>query len=208
MDGEAFRSGLLQTLAIEARSIEAQASLLDMDQAFSVAEAIANCRGKIVLSACGTSGVAARKIAHTLSCVECPALFLSPVDAVHGAIGVLQREDILILLSKGGKSEELIRLIAPCRTKGTLLIGVSENPAAPIAKESDIFLRIQVEREPDPFNLLATASTLSVIAVFDAIAIAIMRWKGYTKDQFAVIHPGGAVGEQLLKLSENNQPPA
>ena len=142
--------------------------------------------------------MAARKIAHSLSCIEIPALFLSPADAVHGALGVLQPEDILILISKGGNTQELLNLIPACKTKNSLLIGVSENPESGIAKQADIYLRIKVEQEPCRFNMLATASTLAVIAAFDAICIALMQMTGYTREQFAVIHPAGAVGERLL----------
>ncbi len=198
MREEAFRAAIARTLAEEALAIEAQSAALDMAQARRVAAAIAECRGKVILSGCGTSGAAAKKIAHTLCCVERPALFLTPSDAVHGELGILQRDDILILLSKGGKTAELIPLVTACKAKGALLIGVSENLDGPIARSADIYLEIKVEREPDPFNMLATASTLAVIAVFDAIAIALMEMTGFTKEQFAVIHPGGAVGERLL----------
>ena len=157
-----------------------------------------NCKGKVILSGCGTSAMAARKVAHSLSCIEIPALFLSPADAVHGALGVLQREDILILISKGGNTQELVNLIPACKTKDALLIGVSENPESVIARQADIYLKVKVEQEPCRFNMLATASTLAVIATFDAICIALMQMTGYTREQFAVIHPGGAVGERLL----------
>jgi len=146
--------------------------------------------------------MAARKIAHSLCCVERPAQFLTPSDAVHGALGVLQKDDILILISKGGNTAELINLIPACKTKGALLIGVSESEKSTIAEQADIFLKIKVSAEPDPFNMLATASTLAVISVFDAICITLMKVTGYTREQFAVIHPGGAVGERLLKKQE------
>ena len=157
-----------------------------------------NCRGKVILSGCGTSAMAAKKIAHSLNCIEIPALFLTPSDAVHGGLGVLQEEDVLILISKGGNTQELVNLIPACRTKHALLIGVSENPDSAIAREADIYLRVKVAREPCRFNMLATASTLAVISVFDSICIALMQMTGYTREQFAVIHPGGAVGDRLL----------
>ena len=152
----------------------------------------------MILTGCGTSGMAAKKIAHTLSCIEIPALYMSPADAVHGDLGVLQKEDILVLISKGGKTSELLTLIPACKTKQALLIGVSENPESEIARSADIYLEVKVDREPDRFNMLATASTLAVISMFDAICIALTQLKGYTREQFAVIHPHGAVGERLL----------
>ena len=191
-------SEINRCLTMEAESIAQLRQTLEQEAVLAAANALMNCKGKVILSGCGTSAMAARKIAHSLCCIEIPALFLSPADAVHGALGVLQREDILILISKGGNTQELVNLIPACKTKGALLIGVSENPASVIARQADIYLKVKVEQEPCRFNMLATASTLAVIATFDAICIALMQMTGYTREQFAVIHPGGAVGERLL----------
>lgn len=203
MDSTEMRLDIARTLQIEARSVETLIDNLDMDAVLRVVRAIAGCTGKVILSACGTSAMAAKKIAHSLRCIERPALFLTPSDAVHGALGVLQKEDLLILISKGGNTSELTKLIPACRAKRAALIGVSENPASQIAQASDIYLRIAVEREPDEFNMLATASTLAVIATFDAICVALMKHTHYTREQFKIIHPGGAVGERLLEKEVN-----
>lgn len=191
-------SEINRCLTMEAESIAQLRQTLEQEAVLAAAKALMNCKGKVILSGCGTSAMAARKIAHSLCCIEIPALFLSPADAVHGALGVLQREDILILISKGGNTQELVNLIPACKTKGALLIGVSENPASVISRQADIYLKVKVEQEPCRFNMLATASTLAVIATFDAVCIALMQMTGYTREQFAVIHPGGAVGERLL----------
>ena len=198
MTDQEILSEINRCLTMEAESIAQLRQTLDQETVLAVARALMNCKGKVILSGCGTSAMAARKVAHSLSCIEIPALFLSPADAVHGALGVLQQEDILILISKGGNTQELVNLIPACKTKGALLIGVSENPASVIARQADIYLKVKVEQEPCRFNMLATASTLAVIATFDAICIALMQMTGYTREQFAVIHPGGAVGERLL----------
>ena len=198
MTDQEILSEINRCLTMEAESIARLTQQLDQDTVLAVAKALMNCKGKVILSGCGTSAMAARKIAHSLSCIEIPALFLSPADAVHGALGVLQQEDILILISKGGNTQELVNLIPACKTKGALLIGVSENPESVIARQADIYLKVKVEQEPCRFNMLATASTLAVIATFDAVCIALMQMTGYTREQFAVIHPGGAVGERLL----------
>ena len=198
MTDQEILSEINRCLTMEAESIAQLRQTLDQETVLAVAGALMNCKGKVILSGCGTSAMAARKVAHSLSCIEIPALFLSPADAVHGALGVLQREDVLILISKGGNTQELVNLIPACKTKGALLIGVSENPESVIAKQADIYLKVKVEQEPCRFNMLATASTLAVIATFDAICIALMQMTGYTREQFAVIHPGGAVGERLL----------
>lgn len=198
MTDQEILSEINRCLTMEAESIAQLRQTLDQETVLAVARALMNCKGKVILSGCGTSAMAARKVAHSLSCIEIPALFLSPADAVHGALGVLQQEDILILISKGGNTQELVNLIPACKTKGALLIGVSENPASVIAGQAEIYLKVKVEQEPCRFNMLATASTLAVIATFDAICIALMQMTGYTREQFAVIHPGGAVGERLL----------
>lgn len=198
MTKQEILSEINRCLTMEAESIAALRQTLDQEAVLAAAKALMNCKGKVILSGCGTSAMAARKVAHSLSCIEIPALFLSPADAVHGALGVLQREDVLILISKGGNTQELVNLIPACKTKGALLIGVSENPESVIAGQADIYLKVKVEQEPCRFNMLATASTLAVIATFDAICIALMQMTGYTREQFAVIHPGGAVGERLL----------
>lgn len=202
MDRALLESEVKRTLRVEAESIAALAEALDQEAVARVAQAIMDCRGKVILSACGTSAMAAKKIAHSLNCIERPALFLTPSDAVHGGLGVLQREDLLILISKGGSTRELTCLIPACKTKAATLIGVSENPESVIAREADIYLKIKVNREPCRFNMLATASTLAVIAAFDAICIALMQLMGYTREQFAVIHPAGAVGDRLLGKKE------
>lgn len=164
----------------------------------SVVDAIMNCKGKIIISGCGTSGEAAKKIAHTLSCVECPSVFLSPSDAVHGGLGLVQKEDIVILLSKGGETMELTSMIPAIKQKKSLLIGITENENSSLAGESDIFFKLKISKEADNyFNLLATSSIVALIAVFDAVIITIMKEKGFSKEDFSLIHPGGAVGKKL-----------
>ena len=198
MTNEDILSEVRRAISIEADSIRNLNDTLCNEAVLAAVNALATVKGRVVVSGCGTSGAAAKKIAHSLCCIEIPAMFLSPADAVHGALGMLQEGDILILISKGGNTGELVNLIPACKTKHATLIGVSENPDSTIAKEADIYLKVKVEKEPCRFNMLATASTLAVISTFDAICIALMSLTGYTREQFAVIHPGGAVGERLL----------
>ena len=162
-------------------------------------EAVAQCKGRIATAGVGTSGAAAKKIAHSLSCIERPAFFLDPGDAVHGALGSIQPGDVAILISKGGNTGEILNLLPALETKQVTIIGVTENESSILAQKSTILLRVKIEREADEFNMLATTSTMAVTAVFDALCIALMRYTGYSREQFAVIHPGGAVGERLLK---------
>ncbi len=162
-------------------------------------ETIAACRGRVVTSGAGTSGAAARKIAHSLSCVERPAFFLEPADAVHGGLGSVQPGDVAILVSKGGGTGEIVRLLPALKARKVFVMGVTENRGSPLGRESDVVLEVRVEAEADDLNMLATTSTMAVVAVFDAICIALVELTGYTREQFAVIHPAGAVGERLLR---------
>jgi KpsF/GutQ family protein len=183
----------------EAASIAALPSLVDPVAFNRCVEALAACRGRILTAGCGTSAAAARKIAHSLCCIERPAAFLSPGDAVHGGLGLVQPGDVVIAISKGGNTREILNLLGAVRTKQAFLVAVTENPQSILAQQANLLLRVRVEREPDEFNMLATASTLAVVAVFDAVCIALMRATGYTREQFAIIHPGGAVGDRLLQ---------
>jgi KpsF/GutQ family protein len=187
-----------QVWRAEAAAIAALEHVVDSEAFRRCVAALADCRGRILTTGCGTSAAAAKKIAHSLCCIERPAAFLNPTDAVHGGLGLVQPGDVVIAISKGGGTRELLNLVPACKTKRAFLIAVTENPDSPLARAADLLLRVKVEREPDPFNMLATASTLAVIAVFDAVCVALMHLTGYTREQFAVIHPGGAVGERLL----------
>jgi len=166
-------------------------------------QVLARCRGRVLTAGVGTSAAAAKKIAHSLCCIERPALFLSPGDAVHGGLGVVQRGDVVIAISKGGQTREIVNLLPALKAKRAFLIGVTEKADSELGRHSDLLLQVRVEREPDAFNMLATASTMAVIAVFDAVCIALMEVTGYTKRQFALIHPGGAVGDRLLDPSKD-----
>lgn len=178
------------------------------DVFLSVLDLLTACKGRIVTSGCGTSGAAAKKIAHTLSVVERPSFFLSPTDAVHGALGSVQSGDVAILISKGGNTHEILSMIPALKTKDVVIVGVTENPESKLAAAADYLVHVRVEKEADGFNMLATTSTLAVVAYFDALAIALIDTTGFTRKQFALIHPGGAVGERLLEETiENNLHP-
>ena len=202
MENKMISDEIIRTIQIEADSIHSLLESLDMDQVVNAVHLIGDCKGRIIVAGCGTSAMAAKKIVHSLNCIERPSVFLTPSDAVHGGLGLLQPGDILILISKGGNTRELIQLIPACKTKNALLIGVTENPDSIIAKEADFLLKVKVESEPCRFNMLATASTMAVISVFDAICIALMQYTDYTKEQFATIHPSGAVGDRLLERTD------
>jgi KpsF/GutQ family protein len=183
---------------VGARELERLESTVDRGAFERLVEVLAGCKGRVAIAGVGTSGAAAKKIAHSLCCIERPAFFLSPADAAHGGLGAVQPGDVAILLSKGGGSREVLNLVPPLRAKRAFVVGVTEREGSPLAQAADLLLRIRIEREADPFDMLATTSTMAVVAVFDAACIALMSVTGYTREQFAVIHPSGAVGERLL----------
>ncbi|WP_343530215.1 SIS domain-containing protein [Yokenella regensburgei] len=155
------------------------------------------CKGKIVVTGVGTSGIAARKIAHMLACVERPAIYLSATDAAHGDLGFLQADDLVIMLSRGGNSDELTRLLPGLVSRRVPVISVTENPASAIAQASRLVISTGVQREADPLDMLATTSILLVLAIFDAACVCLMNESGYSKESLLAVHPGGDVGLTL-----------
>jgi D-arabinose 5-phosphate isomerase GutQ len=158
---------------------------------------------RVFVAGCGTSGAAARRIAHTLSCIEIPGIFLSPADAPHGAMGMIQPGDVVILITKGGNTPEILNYVPCCKDKGATIVGVTHNPDSKLAGAADILLLMDTGEEPCPWGMMPCASTLGVIAAFDAIILAAMRLNGFTKEQFLRIHPGGATGETLRGTPAN-----
>lgn len=193
-----MKKNIKKVLTIEAQTITDVAENVNYDVIKQIVEQITTMEGNLIVSGSGTSGVAAKKIVHTFSCMGIPSIYLNPSDAVHGSLGIIQKKDIVILISKGGNTEELTKLIPSIKESGAVIIGVGENKESYIGQNATIFLNIITEKEPDPFNMLATASTLGVISIFDAIAIEVMQAINFTQEQFGINHPGGAVGKRLL----------
>ena len=187
---------------IGAESLSGLIETIDRTALAKCVEVIGDCQGRILTAGVGTSGAAAKKIAHSLSCIERPSFFLSPGDAVHGALGSARPGDVAILISKGGGTKEIVNIIPSLQKKQVFIIGVTEQENSILARESTLLLKVKIKREADAFNMLATTSTMAVVAVFDAICIALMHYTNYTRDQFAIIHPSGAVGERLLGKSD------
>lgn len=205
VDREQIWARALHVWEVGARELRRLPESIDSGAFAQCVTVLAECAGRVVTTGVGTSGAAAKKIAHSLSCIEIPSFFLDPGDAPHGALGSVQRGDVCILISKGGGTREIVRLLPSLKEKGARIIGVTERPDSVLAEASDILMRVRVEAEADEFDMLATTSTMAVVAVFDAICIALISYTGYTKDQFAVIHPGGAVGERLLHKESDNR---
>lgn len=155
------------------------------------------CTGKIVVTGVGTSGIAARKIAHMLACVERPAIYLNATDAAHGDLGFLRSGDLMIMLSRGGNSDELTRLLPGLAARQVPLISLTENRGSAIAQAARLVISTGVQREVDPLNMLATTSIILVLAIFDAACACLMSESGYTKETLLAVHPGGDVGVTL-----------
>lgn len=163
----------------------------------SLMDELRGCKGKVVVTGVGTSGIAARKVAHMLACVERPAIYLNPTDAAHGDLGFLSPDDLVIMLSRGGNSDELTRLLPGLAARNVPLVSVTENPDSGIARASRLVISTGVQREADPLNMLATTSIILVLAIFDAACACLMSESGYSKETLLAVHPGGNVGLTL-----------
>lgn len=186
------------SLEIETKAVADVLSTLD-EAAFAKAVELLSNADHIITSASGSSGIAAKKFAHTLCCIERPAQFLPPCEAMHGGLGAVQKDNVVVLVSRGGKTAELLPVLYVAEQKGAKIIGVTENMDSPIAQHSTVVLPMHIEKESDKYNMQATASFVATIALFDALICAVMEETDYQKEQFALIHPGGAVGERLNK---------
>ena len=200
--GRASRERAALAMAREVLEIEAKAVsdlIGSLDQRFVQAvDTILNCHGRVVVSGIGKSGHIARKIASTLASTGTPAFFVHPAEASHGDLGMVARDDVFIALSNSGESEELLAIIPLLKRQGAKLVAMTGNPQSTLAREADVHLYAGAEKEACPLNLAPTASTTAALALGDALAVALMQAKGFTRDEFAASHPGGTLGRKLL----------
>ncbi|MGA8041672.1 MAG: KpsF/GutQ family sugar-phosphate isomerase, partial [Terracidiphilus sp.] len=174
-----------------------------IDERFEQAvKMILNCEGRVVVTGMGKSGLIGKKIAATLASTGTPALFLHPAEAVHGDLGVLMPGDLVIALSASGETEEILRLLVMLKRKGDALVSFCCNLQSTLAQASDVALDCSVEREACGLNLAPTASTTAMLALGDALAIAVSLRKGFRAEDFAELHPGGKLGKQLAKVRD------
>ena len=185
---EAFR--------IEAEALSAMEKVLREEPFLRAVDALAGAE-RIASSGCGHSGIACRHFAHLMCCIERPARFISPAEAVHGGTGFLKAGDVMLLASRGGKTAELLPILDICKKKGATVIAVTENMSSPLAEGADIVLPMSVTRETDRYNSQGTTSFTVLSVLFDAHQAALIEVTGYQNEQFALIHPGGAVGARL-----------
>jgi arabinose-5-phosphate isomerase len=159
--------------------------------------------GRVVLTGMGKSGLIARKIVATLNSTGTAAIYLHPTDALHGDLGMVRKEDVVILISKSGSTEEIAKLLPMLKRLGVKLIAMSGNPDSSLVKQSDIFLNISVKEEACPHDLAPTSSTTATLVMGDALSVALLQKRGFTAEDFALLHPGGSLGKRLsLKIDE------
>lgn len=174
-----------------------------LDDAFSRAvEMLQECRGRVILTGMGKSGLVCRKIAATLSSTATPAFFLHPAEAIHGDLGVIQSEDVVIALSYSGETEELLRLLETIKRLGTGLIAITSSKRSTLGQAADVTIESRVSEEACPLNLVPTASTTAALAIGDALAMALAVRKGFRQEDFASLHPGGKLGKRLMRIEQ------
>ena len=206
--GEENRLMPAELVRTEAAALETLAARLegpmaaDFERAVELVVRCGEGNGRVVVTGMGKSGIIAQKIAATLSSTGSPALFLHPAEAVHGDLGMLMPGDAVIALSSSGETEEILRLLATLKRKGDALVSFTCNQASTLAQASDVALDCSVAREACGLNLAPTASTTAMLALGDALAIAVSLRKGFRAEDFAELHPGGKLGKQLAKVRD------
>lgn len=188
-------------LEIEARAVHDLVARLD--EAFDRAlDLLVACEQHVVVSGMGKSGLVGQKISATFASTGTPSLFLHPVEALHGDLGRVVRGDVCLLLSHSGDTEELLALLPLIQRLGCPLIALTGNPGSQLARSADVHLDVSIRQEACPLGLAPTASTTAALAMGDALAMALLERRGFTVEDFAVLHPGGRIGRRLLRVRD------
>ena len=190
-----------KVLQTEAAAILALVDRIDerFDRAVRI---LLECRGRVIVTGMGKSGIVARKIAATLASTGTPAFFLHPAEAVHGDLGVIQSDDVVLALSNSGETYELLRLLETIKRLGARLITICGSPSSSLSEASDVALDCHVSEEACPLNLVPTASTTAALALGDALAMTLLVAKGFKEEDFANLHPGGKLGKRLMRVDQ------
>ncbi len=187
-----------EVLLHESQAVARLARHLDKARFARAVELLLNCRGRVVVSGIGKSGHIGRKLAATLASTGTPAFFVHAAEAAHGDLGMITSDDVVIGISYSGTTAELLTIVPVIKREGASLISITGNPQSALSKNADVNLDVHVEFEACPLNLAPTSSTTATLAMGDALAVACMHAKGFTKEDFARSHPGGALGRRLL----------
>lgn len=202
MNTGAILSNAQRTIRLQSASIDDLIPALDAGFANAV-EKIANCKGRLVISGIGKSAIIAQKIVATMNSTGTPSLFMHAADAIHGDLGMIQQEDIVMLISKSGDSPEIKVLVPLVRNFGNILIAIAGNMSSYLATHADIVLNTTVKQEACPNNLAPTTSSTAQMVMGDALAVCLMELKGFNSEHFARFHPGGTLGKKLyLRVSD------
>jgi arabinose-5-phosphate isomerase len=191
-----------RVIRVEAEALLTLADTLDGDFLRAVQLILAS-QGRVVVTGMGKSGIICQKIASTMASTGTPALFLHPAEGIHGDLGMIMRGDVVIAVSNSGETEEVVRILPVIKRLGANLIAMSGNRASTLAQSADIFLEIAVKEEACPLGLAPTASTTATLAMGDALAVALLVQRGFKAEDFALFHPGGALGKKLLLRVED-----
>ncbi|GAB4163641.1 MAG: KpsF/GutQ family sugar-phosphate isomerase [Geothermobacteraceae bacterium] len=191
-----------QVLQIEADAVLALKQRLDGNFTEAV-RMILECRGRVVITGMGKSGLICQKVAATMASTGTPALFLHPAEGIHGDLGMLMKGDVVIAVSNSGETEEVVRILPIIKRMGLPLIAMTGNPGSTLARAGDVFLDISVAEEACPLGLAPTASTTATLAMGDALAVVLLEERGFGAEDFALFHPGGALGKRLLLRVED-----
>ncbi len=190
-----------EVLEVEAAAI--RGLLPQLDERFDRAVALLRaCTGRVVCTGMGKSGLVLKKIAATLASTGTPAFFLHPAEAVHGDLGMIVPGDVVLAASYSGSTEELLRLVETLKRLGIPLVAMTANEGSPLARHADLHLPVAIDREACPLNLAPTASTTATLALGDALAMALLEARGFTSEDFALLHPAGQLGKRLLKVEQ------
>ncbi len=190
-----------EILSIEARAI--QGLLKHLNRSFEKAvEILAQAKGRVIVTGMGKAGFIARKIAATMASTGTPSLYVHPAEAVHGDLGMITKEDVMLAISQSGETEEIVRLVSMVKKTGVPLIALTSNTQSALAKYADIILNLGVTREACPLNLAPSASTTAALALGDALALSLLKEKGFKSEDFAMLHPAGSLGRKLLKVED------
>ena len=190
-----------KVLEIESEAIRELIPRLDVsfDRAVDV---LFGCAGRVVVTGMGKSGIIAQKISATLASIGTPSLYLHPADAIHGDLGRIVKGDALVAVSHSGDTEEILALVPWLKRLGVELVALTGNPRSPLAQAADVHIDVGVRSEACPLGLAPTASTTAALAMGDAISMALLERRGFTVDDFAVLHPGGRLGKKLMRVED------
>ncbi len=191
-----------KVIRIEAEALLALADTID-DTFRQAVELILTCRGRVVVTGMGKSGLIGQKIASTFSSTGTPSSFLHPAEGVHGDLGMIMKGDVVIAISNSGETEEILRILPVIKRLGAHLITVAGKPDSTLARTGDVFLPVIIKEEACPLGLAPTASTTATLALGDALAVALLVERGFREEDFALFHPGGALGKKLLLRVED-----